>query len=72
MTAFAATLWAAPHPQSIATPGPCDLRLPDWAFVAWLTWRERTFAAPATALPPRLEAEMAMRRLARRLGDSVL
>lgn len=70
MTALAAPRWTAAY--SDVTPGPCDLRLPDWAFVAWLTWRERTFAAPATALPPRLEAEMAMRRLARRLGDSVL
>lgn len=69
MTA-AAPRWTPAY--AAATPGPCDLRLPDWAFIAWLTFRERTSAGSAPGLPPRLEAEMAMRRLARRLGEGLL
>ena len=60
MTVAPPRTWTTP-----AEPARRDLRLPRWAFVAWLTYRRRLHAAPAPSLPLAIEAEIEARRLER-------
>jgi len=62
---------ASPRTWTPADPVRRRLRLPRWAFVAWLTYRRRLRAAPAPSLPGSIEAEIEARRLARMQRDLV-
>jgi len=56
---------ASPRTWTSADQARRRLRLPRWAFIAWLTYRRRLGAAPAPSLPLGIEAEIEARRLAR-------